>query len=184
MTRSALTLIELLIVLALLGILAALAIPSVQPATSEHLVSAAEVFAADLNSARSLAVMGNSKYRVTFNVINQQYELQHVGANPALHVLPTDGFGSASDPPTQRIGRLDRLPMLGPPVQLVKAKNGSGAAVASVEFGALGATTSASETTVWLSAGQAASQRWISLRIDPVTGLTRVGSLQSIAPPP
>ncbi len=181
-TRRALTLIELLIVLSLLGIMAAMAIPNAQPATSEQVRSAAEVIAADLSYARNLAVIGNSRYRVTFDLAQQRYILEHAGTNPGLHQLPGDGFGSMSDPPLQRIARLDRLPIFGPPVRLVKATDNGGAEVSHVEFGPLGATTAAVETTVWLSAGQGSGQRWICLRIDPHTGLARVSNVQSSGP--
>lgn len=179
--RSGLTLVELLIVLAVLGILAAVTIPNAQPATSEHLRAAADMLSADLNYARSLAVMGNSSYRVTFDVNQQRYVLTHTGANPGLNVLPTDGFGSSADPANQRIGRFDRLPILGMPVELVKAAVGSATAT-NVEYGAMGQTTAPAETVVWLAAGQGTHRRWIPVRVDPLVGLARVGNVQSHSP--
>ncbi len=179
--RRGLTLMEMLIVLALLGILAALALPHHQPAVTEQLRGTAEMIAADIGYARSLAMMSNSRYRITFDVPKQQYILQHSGLNKALDTLPTDGFGSPSDPPDRRIGKLERFPSLATSVRLVGARAG-GATVNDVEFGPLGETTRAAETVVWLTAGHGAAQRWMVLHIHPATGLVRLGEIQSTGP--
>lgn len=179
--RHGLTLMEMLIVLALLGILAALALPHHQPAVSEQLRGAAEMVAADIGYARSLAMMSNSRYRITFDLPNQQYTLRHTGLNKSLDTLPSDGFGSPSDPPDRRIGRMERFPHLAASPRLVSVTAGS-ASVNDVEFGPLGETTRAAETVIWLTAGHWTGQRWISLHIHPATGLIRLGSIQSTGP--
>ncbi len=179
--RRGLTLIEMLIVLALLGILAALALPNQQPATGEQLRGAAEMVASDISYARSLAMMGNSRYRITFDTGKQRYILRHSGSNPALNTLPADGFGSPADPPDQRIGRLDRFPDLATDVRLLSVDSG-GATVNHVEFGPLGETTRATETVVWLTAGHGSGRRWVAIRINPATGLVRIGNIQSTSP--
>jgi hypothetical protein len=58
---------------------------------------------------------------------------------------------------------------------VTSATSGEGAAWApDVEFGPLGETTRSSPTTVWLTIGSDAEARYVSLTVDPITGLTRL----------
>jgi hypothetical protein len=52
-----------------------------------------------------------------------------------------------------------------------------------VEFGPLGETTRTEYTFVWLSAGRGAAKRYIFLYVNPVTGLTTIGSYSGYGPP-
>lgn len=60
------TLLELLVVMAVLGLLAAVALPGKPPGTSAD--SAARLLAADLARARSQAIAGNAEVVVAFDV--------------------------------------------------------------------------------------------------------------------
>src|SRR5262245_34114333 len=75
-SRRALTLIELLLTLAVLGILAAVLIPQLSGDLPERLSAAAQVVSADLDYARSLAVSNNTKYQITFNKAANEYTLR------------------------------------------------------------------------------------------------------------
>jgi len=179
------SLLELLLVVAMVGILLAIVLPSTQPSIYDQLRSTARIVATDLAYARSLAVAYNSTYRVTFNTSENQYILKHSGTNAALNKLPPSPFASRSDLPDQHIVDLDDLPHVGATVRLVAAA-ASGAAlqqVDNVEFGPLGQTTRTDPTTIWLTAGSGSDQRYITLQVNPVTGLTQVGAFDSVGPP-
>src|SRR5687768_9519392 len=90
--RAALTLIELLLTIAVLGIIAAAIIPSLSADIPARLTSAAQVVSSDLEYARSLAVSNNSKYQITFNTGDNYYYLRHSGTNTVLNTLPASPF--------------------------------------------------------------------------------------------
>jgi prepilin-type N-terminal cleavage/methylation domain-containing protein len=179
--RLAFSLMELLIVVSMIGILAAIVVPMFAPDAANHLQAAAEGVANDLAYARSLAVANNSRYRVTFDPSNNSYFLTHGGTNAALHTLPTGVMGSPSDPATRRIVRLDDLPTLGTRVALWQSDSGGGGQTV-VEFSTYGATTATQDSVIWLSAGGGQSQRFLSIHINPVTGLATVGTVRSTPP--
>jgi Tfp pilus assembly protein FimT len=182
---AAFSLTELLIVVATIGILAAVAVPTFAPDAATHLDSAGSVLTSDLAYTRSLAVANGSKYCLSFDVATNKYALTHSGTNPGLNQLPSGPMGTPSDPPTQKNVDLSQLPTLGSRVRLLRVQRGSQSFTqASVEFSPLGATTSAAETTIWLTAGSGAAQRYIAVNVNPVTGLATRQTPTATAPPP
>ena len=178
------SLIELLMVIAVLGILVGLALPSSNPTLHDQLRSAAGILRTDLAYGRSLAVTNNSTYQITFDPTNNRYVLQHSGSNPDLDTLPDSPFRAPDDPPNQHVVVLDELPHLGPTARIVAVAE-VGAfpqPVADVEFGPLGETTRSSPTRIWLAAGHDADTRYLWLQVDPVTGLAEIGDYTSSAP--
>jgi prepilin-type N-terminal cleavage/methylation domain-containing protein len=180
------TLIEMLIVVVLIGILAAMTVASTAPSTHDQLRAAAEILAGDLDYARSLAVRNNSRYRVLFDVAQNRCILEHTGTNTSLETLPASPLRNPTDPADQQIARFDALPglvpnlvrlaavgLLGPPIQKVT----------DVEFGPLGECTRPQETCIWLAAGHGAATRYLKLRVDPVTGLTWTDPFTATGPP-
>ncbi len=177
------TLTELLIVVTVMGILAAVAVPLMAPDAAEHLQAGADALALDLAYARSLAVTNNSRYRVSFNKATNRYTLKHSGSNPSLNHLPTGTLGSPSDPADERIVDLNQLPTLGTRTRLFAFLQGSSLNnQIDVEFGPLGATASARQTAIWLAAGAGANERFIPITVNPITGLATVGAVQTTAP--
>lgn len=178
------TLIELLIVIALMGIMASLILPRFNPSIHEELVAAAQIVSADLTYARSLAVTNNSTYRWTFDIAQNRYVLEHSGPNSLLEVLPSSPFRGNNDLPDQQITDLDELPHAGPTADLIAAQTASAApqAVTYVEFSPLGGTTLGAATVIWLGCGSGESRRYLSVSIDPITGLASIGELQATPP--
>ena len=182
--RGGFTLLEVLLVVMIVAILSALVIPSSQPNACERLEAMAGIVATDLAYGRSLAVSNNGKYRFTLDVPNNRYILQYTGTNPALATLPVTPFSSPGDPPTQHIVDFDDLPQLGPRVNLLIATSGAvPQAVGTLEFGPLGGTTSVTPTVIWLSTGSGVSISYITVQVDPVTGLATIGPYTTIGPP-
>ena len=96
--HPAFTLLELLLVVAIVGILVGVLLPNMQPAVYDQLRSTAQIVATDLAYARSLAVANNDNYRITFDLNANQYVLTHSGTNAALNTLPKTPFSSPGDP--------------------------------------------------------------------------------------
>ncbi len=179
-----LTLLELLLVVAIVAILAAVALPGAQSAVHEQLRSTAQIVATDLAYARSLAVSNNSNYRVVFNFTENRLVLEHSGSSVSLTTLPRSPFSSPDDPTDRHIVDLDELPHVGPTVRLAAAASGSTFEKASdVEFGPLGQTTRSDATILWLAAGSGDGTKYITLQINPATGLVAVGDYTAAAPP-
>jgi prepilin-type N-terminal cleavage/methylation domain-containing protein len=179
------TILELILVVVIVGFLAAILLPSSQPAVYDQLRSTAQILATDLSYARSLAVANNDNYRITFNLTGNTYTLTHSGANPALNTLPWTPFSSSADTATQHVVNLGNLPRVGPLVRLsgVATSGTTYQSVTTVEYGSLGQTISANPTVIWLMAGNGTSRRYISLQVDPVTGLVQVNGYSNVGPP-
>ena len=180
-----LSLIELLITLAIVSILAAMLIPQMGQEVPDQLLAAAEIVTADLEYARSLAVVNNSTYRLTFEPSQNRYVLRHSDPNtPLLHVLPASPFRQVSDLPDQQTTKLADLPFSQPVVNLhcVVAIGGTLAAVSDVEFTPLGGTTRAQQTVIWLTCGSGTQRRFISIEVNPATGLVEIGSQTKALP--
>lgn len=179
------TLIELLMVIALVGILAAVVLPSFEPSLNDQLRATARILATDLAYARSLAVTNNSRYRIVFSVKDNRYTLEHSGANASLNALPESPFSRESGAQKQMVVELDKLPRVGGEVHLaaVAEFNPSVAAASEVEFGPLGETTDAAWTIIWLRAGSGSRARYVLLLVHPITGLAEISSTTETAPP-
>jgi prepilin-type N-terminal cleavage/methylation domain-containing protein len=178
------TLIELLMVITIMGILAAVMLPTTDPTVYDQLRSAAQVVAADVGYARSLAVTNNSTYEITFDMTGNKYTLEHGGSNSALDSLPETPFRSKDDPSDEQIVKLDELPMIGIPVALhnVYAASNTPVAIKTIEFDAKGATDRSEDTVVWLTAGNGTSKRYLSVRVSAVTGLTWIEDFRATEP--
>jgi prepilin-type N-terminal cleavage/methylation domain-containing protein len=183
-TVSAFTLVELLIVLVLVSILAKIAISSTSPNAYEELNSTATIVTGELMYARGLAVGNNSTYRFDLDTTNNQLVMRNTGSDPTLTTLPSSPFRSASDPSDQYIVAFARIPTLGMPVVLLggQTSGASPQSLTSVEFGPYGSTTQVNTTVIWLTAGSGTSRRFMSVTVNPVTGLAAVGSYTASAP--
>ncbi len=175
------TLIEVLLVVALMAILAGLAIPNANPSILEQLRSAASIVAADLAYARSQSVTYGSDFRVTFRGADGEYEIEHVGANPALDDVLRNPFDNESSSTNRYLVVLADLPSLGPQVRFaamsaIDADGDPQTGVSDVTFGPLGETSRSQDTRIWLAVGTGTATRTITVRVNSVTGLATVES--------
>ncbi len=179
-----LSLMELLLVVALMGILAGMAIPFFQTSLPEQLQAAAQVTAADLAYAQSLAVGHGSRYRITFEPVQNRYRLTHSGTNASLNNLPRHPLRAPGEALTQQTTDFDELPHTGSPVKLLGAYTLSGAwqPVTTLEFGPLGETTRTEPTYVWFQAGAGGTRRFISIRVQPTTGSATISGITAVGP--
>lgn len=176
------TLIELITVVVVLSIIAAVALPMMNPSVHERLQALAQFVAADLTSARALAVVNNSKYRFTFDVANNQYYLEHTGTNAALNNLPKSPYSLATDPATRQTIKLATHEASGGTVRLHAVLSASLASVTQLEFRSFGDTTQTTTTSIWLTNGTGNVQRYVPITVNPVTGLAAIGSVTSVPP--
>ncbi len=180
-----LTLLELLVVVMIVAILAAVALPDAAPPLHEQLRATAQIVATDLAYARSLAVANGSKYRVTFDFAENRLVTRHSGTNASLTTMPTTPFSAPGDPSDRHVCDLDELPHVGPAVRLAAAVAATGSTqekVADVEFGPLGQTTRSDPTVLWLAVGAGSEARYLALSINPATGLVTVGDATAVGP--
>jgi prepilin-type N-terminal cleavage/methylation domain-containing protein len=179
------TLLELLLVIAIMAILAAVVLPGSQSSPHEQLRAVAQIVATDFAYARSLGVANDSSYQITFDFTKNRYVMKHSGGKTSLNTLPTTPFSSPTDTSDTHLVDLDDLPRVGPAVRLAAVAT-SGSTMQktdNVEFGPLGQTTSAETTIVWLAAGEGNKTLYIALEIQPVTGLVEIGDCTSAGPP-
>ncbi len=80
--------IEILIVLVILAIVAMVAIPVTSSAVSMQLRSAANMIAADLEYAKSMAIARTQDYSVVFDCSNERYQVQIENPDGTVTVIP------------------------------------------------------------------------------------------------
>ncbi len=169
----------------MVGIFAGAMIPQLEPGNAEQLEGAAQILSADLAYARNLSVSHGSNYELTFFLDANRYVLQHSGTNSLLDALPPSAFKSPNDPATEQSTDLDDLPRIGQAASFVAVLTLTPGPVyvSDVEFGELGETTRSEPTVIWLRCGAGADTIYLSVTVDPVTGLSSIGDIQSAAPP-
>jgi len=173
-----------MIAIAVMAIMARAAIPLFQPNVGVQLEGTAQVLSSDFARVRDLAIANNSSYRLTFDLSQNQYHLEHTGTNAALATLPTTIYRNPSNTATRQYVTLDDLPHLGasPKLHAIVAAGTSPTNITTVEFDGLGSTVQAAESQIWLTTGSGDGVRYVCIRIDPVTGLARVDDIAGIYP--
>ncbi|RCS42092.1 prepilin-type N-terminal cleavage/methylation domain-containing protein [Bremerella cremea] len=182
--RVGYTLIEILITIAVLGILAAVVIPQIGSSAPDQVLGVAQILASDLDYARTLAISNGSKYKLTFDLAHNAYVLTHSSSNSALDVLPAQPFRKPSADPQSLTISPDDFPRLGTRIKIVAVVTDetSPKDVDSIEFGTLGQTTRTQPTLIWLSSSAGAEEIYLPIRVHPITGLTEIGDFTSTAP--
>ena len=174
--RPAFTLLEMLMVIAIIAIFLAALMPLTESTTQDTMLAAAQNVATDLAYARSLAVANNSSYTVHFDIDQNQYVLEHSGANAALDTLPNSVFRSPDDPPDQRITKLANLPGILDPIKVIAVYSGGNSPqpITDIEFGPLGETTETSHSIIVLTIGSGSRRHYALVVVNPITGLATV----------
>ena len=186
-SHSGYTLIEMLMVVSVVAVVAALVITRTDSGAHDRLASLAQVIQTDLVYARSLAVANGTPYSVTFVTAGQQYTLEHAGTDTAWDTLPPSPFHPHSNSGVAQTISLDELPRVGGNVQILGiftvGDDQSLTTVHSVTFGTVGQTLDRpEETVIWLADGANSEMRYISLLINPVTGLVDIEDFTGEAP--
>jgi len=178
------SLIELLLVLAVLGIVTGAVLTHLQSTTNDRLDAAAQVVMSDLNYIRNLSVANNSNYRVTFEAGNSKYYFEHSGTNANLNILPASPYGEISDSPTRQSTDVNviSLNMSSVEVAAVLVQGSIPTETTMLEFGPLGERPRSEENTIWLAAGWGDARRFVPLTINPVTGMTVIGEQTTTGP--
>lgn len=178
------TLIEILITIAVLGILAAVVIPQIGASAPDQVLGIAQIVSSDLDYARTLAISNGSKYKVTFDLDRNAYALTHSGTNAALDVLPDHPFRKPSADPLSLTVSPDDFPSLGSRIKIVAivTDETSPKVVDSIEFDTLGQTARTQPTLIWLSSSAGAEEIYLPIRVHPVTGLAEIGDFTTTAP--
>ena len=178
------SLLEVLIVLALIGLMAGLLLPATSPNVRTRLYAAATVLGRDVDYTRNLAITGADGYKLTFSVVDNTWTLTHSGTNSALNALPITPLHRASDPSNQQVVSLAQVPNVGGAVKLfaVWSLSNPPQAVTDVEFLSQGETSRTQSTLVWLVAGGGDETRYLAVRINPVTGLYWLENYRATTP--
>ncbi len=178
------TLIEMLIVISIMGIFAAILLPRFEPSVRDQLRGAAEIVSGDVAYARNLAVTNDSQYKLQFKKSNSSYSLTHSGTNNLLDVLPPTPYRNGSGSLTEQVTFLEDFPHLGAAVEIHGVTNGGGSvgATGSLEFTSLGGIAGGQSFTIWLACGSGDTRRYQALIVAPVTGLVALGEFRASAP--
>ena len=156
------TLVEVIIVVAIIGITALLAVPMISSGADFQIRAAGNIIAADLEYAKSLAIANQEKYSIVFNASNETYVMQDsdavavadpVRAGSTVSVdFANDGRFNSIDISSVSFDTTDTITFdyLGSPY------NGSGSALSS--------------GTITLSAGSQS----MTITVEPITGYVTI----------
>ncbi|MHC4742903.1 MAG: pilus assembly FimT family protein, partial [Planctomycetota bacterium] len=100
------TIVEVLIVVVILAIAALTAIPMLSSAGSVEVRSVANMIAADLEYAKSLAIAKGQSYRVVFDTISESYRITDQSGTTISHPVKK-GFDYVIDLGSEGLERVD-----------------------------------------------------------------------------
>jgi len=166
MNHKAFTIIEILIVVALLAIAAMMAVPMMSSAASIQIDSAANMIAADLEYAKSMAISRGQKFSVVFDKTTETYQIKDQDGAVIPHPVKK-GFSYVIDFRNDR--RLNR-------VDIVDANfDGTN----EVKFDYLGSPYNGNAPPTPLNSGVVSLQAagaTKTIRVEPVTGYISIGN--------
>lgn len=180
------TLVELLLVTVMLGILAAMVLPSASSSGVTALDGTAQIIASDLAYIRQLALTNATTYRVTFDLVKNEYYVEHTGSNPVWDNLEVPPYGSPASITQRYVVELNLLPTLGTSAVVLDAvghQAGTFTPTTQLEFNSLGATTASDDTSIWLSVEGGSVDRFVEVRVDAVSGLAWVQPITTSGSP-
>jgi prepilin-type N-terminal cleavage/methylation domain-containing protein len=162
--------IEILIVLVILAIVAMVAIPMASSGAGMQLRSAANMIAADLEYAKSMAITRTQDYSVVFDCSNESYQIE----NESYRIEIENPDGVIPHPVKKGFNYVVDLPGMGlDKVDIVTADFDS---ASTVEFDYLGSPHKGDDDSqlvigvITLRAGTAT----ITITVEPVTGFVSI----------
>lgn len=152
------TLVELMIVIVIIGIAAAMAVPMMSSASSFQVRAAANMIAADLEYAKSMAISRGQNYSVVFDINNESYKIVDKNGVDIPNPITKDASYVVDFRNNSRVDRVD-----------IDEADFDGAA--TVTFDYLGSPSSNSGS-ITLKAGDAEK----TVVVTPVTGYISVSN--------
>ena len=179
------SLIEVLVVVAILAALAGMAVTLTEPSPSARLQMTADMLAADLERAQELALSRGSPHRVTFEGAENRFVLKHVGTNSAFHDLPKYAQTRQQEALTQATYAFSERSGYGKYVSIAAFEP---AALYlqdefPVQFASDGSLTDGRTATVWLASFDDGKTSYLPVRIYAVTGVVSIGTTTATLPP-
>ncbi len=104
---SGFTLVEIIVVVVIISIAAVIAVPMLSSAADMQIRSAANIIAADMEYAKSMAISRQKSYSVIFDVNNESYEIQDSDGNVISHPVNASGNFIVSFASDSRLDRVD-----------------------------------------------------------------------------
>ena len=105
--RKGFTLVELIIVVVILGIAAAMAVPMFSGAADMQVRSAANRIAADIDYAKGLAITHQRAYSVVFDPANESYDIRVTSTNAIVENPVTGNVFVVDFSADSRLSRVD-----------------------------------------------------------------------------
>jgi prepilin-type N-terminal cleavage/methylation domain-containing protein len=160
------TLIEIVIVVVIIAIAAMMAIPMMTSAGSFQIRSAANIIAADLEYAKTIAISKGQSFSVVFDITTESYRIDDQSGSIIVHPVKK-GFYYAVD--FRNDGRLSKVD-----IENVVFDPGSNS---TITFDYLGSPYSGSGTSTPLNSGVISlrvGQMTATINVEPVTGFISI----------
>lgn len=179
---AAVTLVELLIVVALISVAVGMAVTQFSPDQQSTAAQAARLIATQLDYVRELAVSNNTQYRVSFDKTGNRLLLSHIGTDNSLDDLPDSGFWTDVPNTSQQALEFSALPVAFA-ITLEGAVDASTTSMeyTEVDFIELGGTSASDDVQVWIRAGDL-PHTFAPITILMGTGLVELGDLTNSLP--
>jgi type II secretion system protein H len=156
------TLIEILIVVVIIGIAAMIAVPMMSSAASMQIRSAANIVAADLEYAKSMAISRGQNFSMVFDKNSESYSIKDQNGNTISHPIKKGSLYVINFASDSRLGQVDI-------VDAVFNPNSS----QTISFDYLGSPYSGTGTSSPLNSGIITLQaggNTKTVTVEPVTG--------------
>ncbi len=166
MQKNAFTFIELIVVMVILAIAAVLAIPMISSAADVQIRSAANMIAADLDYAKSMAISRQQYYSVVFDPANDSYKVRNASEDPIDHPLKPGSPFVVNFQSDSRLSRVD-----------IVSADFDPDSQPSVTFDYLGSPYSGTDIVNPLNSGQITLQAGsfsMTITVEPMTGYVTI----------
>jgi prepilin-type N-terminal cleavage/methylation domain-containing protein len=173
--RKGFTLLEASIAVVVLSVLLGIALTALQPNNNERLRACADLLAADLRLAQSLAMRDATD--MTLSLTDTGWRIEHTGGG-AAPVLPVPLIGG-----TETGYQIDVTSIVGTSLRSRCRLMPTKEIVSSVTFTATGRTRAVESSEFWLTIGTGDYQASMSLTVAPYSGQVTAGNIVGGLPP-